>query len=93
MKKFFLKSLYKKLLSRIYNPFLIMNIKPLPLEIKPQDKCLVIAPHPDDESIGCGGIINLYPNKFDVVCLTHGEENSERAIEFKKAMEFAKVHS
>ena len=93
MKKVILKTLYKKLLSKIYNPFIYTNIKPMTLEIKPEDKCLVIAPHPDDESIGCGGIINLYPKNFDVICLTHGEENSERAEEFKAAMEFAGVNN
>lgn len=92
MKKFILKTLYRKLLSKIYNPFIYTNIKPMELEIKENDRCLVIAPHPDDESIGCGGIINLYPKNFDVVCLTHGQEGSQRAEEFKAAMEFANVH-
>lgn len=32
-------------------------------------KCLIISPHPDDETIGCGGIMAKHPNNFDVVCI------------------------
>ena len=32
-------------------------------------KCLVIGPHPDDETIGCGGIMLKYPNNFDCAVL------------------------
>lgn len=90
MKKSFMQILYKFLLNKIFNPFLDMNIKPLPLKLKETDKCLVLAPHPDDESIGCGGIMALNNEKFKVICLTHGDDPI-RKLELKNAMEFLDV--
>jgi len=84
-KKFFVLNIHRFLLNKIFKPFVNMNVKPLPFELIKGTKCLLIAPHPDDESIGCGGILNLYPNCFDVVCLTHGN-NPVRHEEFEKAM-------
>ena len=60
-------------------------------------RILVLAPHPDDESIGCGGLLLKYPGQCDVVVLTDGrygglsEQNEEETIamrksEFEKAM-------
>ncbi|MBR1907368.1 PIG-L family deacetylase [bacterium] len=66
-----------------------MNIKPIPLVLKDTDRCLIIAPHPDDESIGCGGIMARYPKNFNVICLTHGDD--ERKIEFENAMNYLNV--
>ena len=92
MKKFFAQIIYKKLLNRIYNPYLGMNVKPLALEIKDTDRCLVIAPHPDDESIGCGGIMKLHPKNFDVISLTHGDKDDVRYTEMQNAMGFAEIN-
>jgi len=71
-----------------------------PLIINPDDKCLIIAPHPDDETLGCGGLLIKHSNNCTVVVLTDGSKfqkgNSEqikkmRWEELKSAMEFAKI--
>lgn len=40
--------------------------------IDKEDKILIVAPHPDDESIGCGGLLALYGKQCDVRLLTDG---------------------
>lgn len=44
------------------------------LSIKENDKLLIIAPHPDDECIGLGGIMALYPHLCRVIVLTDGRQ-------------------
>lgn len=66
------------------------------------DKILVLAPHPDDESIGCGGLLIKYASQCDVICLTDGrygnpEWSEEKTIEvrkneFQKAMDASGVN-
>lgn len=43
------------------------------LNIKESDRILVVAPHPDDESIGCGGLLQKYAQQADVLLLSKGE--------------------
>src|SRR3954471_2440470 len=48
------------------------------LEIRPQDRVLVIAPHPDDESIGAGGLLQVARAAgaaLRVIVLTDGDNN------------------
>lgn len=73
------------------------------LSINQKDKIAIIAPHPDDECIGVGGIISLYPNQCDVFVMTDGSQGQknvascvERKIrrkQFENEMRYAKVHS
>lgn len=42
------------------------------LNINRNDRILIVAPHPDDESIGCGGLLCLYSDQCDVLVLTDG---------------------
>ena len=48
------------------------------LEIRPQDRVLVVAPHPDDESIGAGGLLQIARAAgagVRVIVLTDGDNN------------------
>ena len=71
------------------------------LRINENETILIVAPHPDDETIGCGGILSLYGPQCDVLLLTDGRlgipEGSEltqdetasiRKIEFISVMNY-----
>lgn len=75
----------------------------IPINISKEDRIMVIAPHPDDESIGTGGLLCLYPELCDVIVLTDGRQGQKdiapnkvkeiRKQEFENAMKYAGVHS
>ncbi len=44
------------------------------LSVKEDDKLLIVAPHPDDECIGPGGVLVLYPHLCKIVVLTDGRQ-------------------
>jgi LmbE family N-acetylglucosaminyl deacetylase len=50
---------------------------------------LVLAPHADDESLGCGGLLAKYPDTVVVVCAA---PSPEREAEFDRAMNALAVH-
>ncbi|MBQ7203709.1 MAG: PIG-L family deacetylase [Eubacterium sp.] len=76
------------------------------MNIQQNDRLLIVAPHPDDESIGCGGLLALYGPQCDVMLLTDGrlgksekrincsdeEIISTRLNELKSALEICNVH-
>lgn len=49
-----------------------LNNYPMHLNILSDKKIVVLAPHPDDESIGCGGLLLEHTSKCSVICLTDG---------------------
>lgn len=76
-------------------------VKPKPLAIKPTDKICILAPHADDETIGCGGLLALYGPQCDVILLTDGAKGGDRSkpdevrrvreAEFEEVMQFFDV--
>lgn len=69
--------------------------------IKPTDRLCILAPHADDEAIGCGGLLIKYGTQCDVILLTDGSKGGDRnkpeevaAVrikEFEKAMKYFKI--
>jgi len=92
----------KKVIKKILNFYTqLETIYPEPLEIKETDKILILAPHADDESIGCGGLLLKYASQCDVVCITNcktGDSSlkeykaiKKRKNEFESAMNFLDI--
>lgn len=69
------------------------------LQISPDSRILIIAPHPDDETYGCGGVLLKHRGQCDVVLLAYGETGNPnwtkdrtlrvRREELRTAMEMA----
>lgn len=62
-------------------------------EIKETDRILVVAPHPDDESIGCGGVLALYGKQSDVLLITDGDNGAASDLADIRESEFIEVMS
>lgn len=71
------------------------------LNIKKDEKILIVAPHPDDECIGVGGLLSMYPNNCSVLvitdgCIGQGDQAEEvtrqiRRKEFVSEMEYLNI--
>ncbi len=66
-----------------------------PWIINPTDRFLILSPHPDDESIGCGGLLLKYPKQCDVVLLTDGRHGDPalRPSKVKEIRKFEFIHA
>ena len=97
------KLLFKKLSYKFTKITATLNLKPKELKINESSRCLCLAPHADDESIGMGGTLALFPKNFDIVLLTNGKKGMKdlpeeeiiktREQELKCAMDIAKVEN
>lgn len=73
------------------------------IELTPEDRIAIIAPHPDDECLGVGSVLMKAADKTDIFVLTDGSHgNPEKTIEeeaiirrkqFEAEMEYVKPHS
>jgi len=95
------RNLFKKLNYKFAKIIASVNLKPKELSISKDAKCLCLCPHPDDESIGMGGVLSLFNKNFDVILLTDGRKGIKdvsveevvkiREDEFKNAMNIAGI--
>lgn len=54
------------------------------LKIQSDKKILIVSPHPDDETIGAGGILALYGSQCDVVLLTDGRFGNPNTTKYSE---------
>ncbi len=80
-----------------------LNLKPVELQIKDNEKALCLSPHADDETIGMAGVLSFYYKNFDVILLTDGRKGIKdtpteevikiREEEFSNAMKIAQIEN
>ncbi len=95
------KFLFKNFIYKFNKLAVTINLKPQELNFKENEKCLCLSPHADDESIGMGGLLSLFPDNFEVILLTNGKKGIKnlaqgeiikiREEEFKNAMNVAGI--
>ncbi len=99
-----LKKINRWLKNKVHGYDLPQLVKSKVWKITPEDRICILAPHPDDETIACGGLLAKYGPQCDVVLLTNGQKgglsgwneahtSEVRKAEFEKAMAFLNVHS
>lgn len=98
-----MRRLKRWFLNKVHGYNLPDLIKPKPLALTPNDRLCILAPHADDETIGCGGLLALYGAQCDVILLTDGSKGGDRSkpeetrrireAEFAEVMAFFGVRS
>src|SRR5262245_47079726 len=73
----------------LFNPILPVTTRGdvVPLAIEDTDRILILAPHPDDEILGCGGIIQravARKQPLRVVFLTNGDFNERSFAVYRR---------
>lgn len=86
-----MKKLKRFLISKL-NGFDIANPPKIKKwDIKPENKICILAPHADDEVIGCGGLLAKYGKQCDVILLTDGAFNGDKNTQKIRENEFSEV--
>lgn len=103
MKKRIFQKIYNRFLSKLNRYLMTINFTAKEFKIDSNKRALCIAPHPDDESIGMGGVLAKYRDNFDVICLTDGAKGIKnqsadeivrlRKVEFENALKTAGIVS
>jgi len=88
---------FKNLRRKLRRKFQGLSLEKPLLEITDNTKCLMVAPHADDETIGCGGLLLHYAKNFDCICIsssgiayqniTADERSKIRIKEFNSVMD------
>lgn len=86
-----MKKFVRFLLNLRYGYKLPTLIKSKEWKINPTDRICILAPHADDESIGCGGLLAKYAQQCDVILLTDGTPDGDEAVRKIREEEFVKV--
>jgi LmbE family N-acetylglucosaminyl deacetylase len=80
---------------RFYLDLLRFGDRPRRLEHPPSaQRVLVLAPHPDDETLGCGGVLSYYASAgstVNIVFISDGDRSESIDVRRKEAQEAAKV--
>lgn len=75
--KIYKKFVFNRQLLKLSRFFHFEKIVPKEIFLEPNEKCLLLSPHFDDETLGCGGVLIKYPQNFHIVCLTDGSKGSQ----------------
>ena len=64
----------------------------LPVEFRPNGRILIVAPHNDDELIGCGALISKYGGICDILVCTESEDDNTTKARHKESLQYCKKY-